>query len=261
MARATAARSSASSASVELTKTRKRWSGVRIASLPGCSSVIYPSRGCLPSNRMQAPSRARRAFRAALTPFVRRLQLPRPLGRLGDLSQHLAHGLVLRLDRDVGLGHHANEPILVVHDRQAPHLMLCHQLKRVRKIVIGPHRHELARRDLPSRHTSRILPFGDRSNDDVAIGDHSRELVPIEDGNRAYVFSLHQLGDLTERRIGRRAARARGHHIAYVRSHCSLLVYVTQITPAYVTARACDAPGRASARPPRCPFCCQGYPA
>jgi hypothetical protein len=48
------------------------------------------------------------------------------------------------------LGHHANEPILLVHDRQAPHLMLCHQLKRIRKIVIGPHRNELARRDLPS---------------------------------------------------------------------------------------------------------------
>lgn len=92
---------------------------------------------------------------------------------------------------------YANEPILVVHDRQAPHLMLCHQLKRVRKIVIGPHRNELARRDLPSRHTSRILPFGDRPNDDVAIGDHPRELLPVEDGNRAYVFSRHQLGDLT----------------------------------------------------------------
>ena len=43
MARATAVRSSASSASVELTKTRRRWSGVRIAavlrsSAPMCSS-------------------------------------------------------------------------------------------------------------------------------------------------------------------------------------------------------------------------------
>jgi len=61
----------------------------------------------------------------------RGLHLPRPLGRLGDLSDHLAHGLVLRFERDIGLGHHANEPILVVYDRQPPHLMLCHQVKRV----------------------------------------------------------------------------------------------------------------------------------
>jgi hypothetical protein len=47
---------------------------------------------------------------------------------LGNLCEHLAHGLVLRLERDVGLGHHANEPTLIVHDRQAPHLMLCYQL-------------------------------------------------------------------------------------------------------------------------------------
>jgi len=61
----------------------------------------------------------------------RGLHLPRPLGRLGDLSDHLAHGLVLRFERDIGLGHHANEPILIVDDRQPPHLMLCHQVKRV----------------------------------------------------------------------------------------------------------------------------------
>lgn len=61
----------------------------------------------------------------------RGLQLPRPLGRLGDLSDHLAHGLVLRFERDIGLGYHANEPILIVHDRQPPHLMLCHQVERV----------------------------------------------------------------------------------------------------------------------------------
>lgn len=61
----------------------------------------------------------------------RGLHLPRPLGRLGDLSDHLAHGLVLRFERYIGLGYHANEPILIVHDRQPPYLMLCHQVKRV----------------------------------------------------------------------------------------------------------------------------------
>jgi len=61
----------------------------------------------------------------------RGLQLPRPLGRLGDLSDHLAHRLVLRFERYIGLGYHANEPILIVHDRQPPYLMLCHQVKRV----------------------------------------------------------------------------------------------------------------------------------
>ena len=54
MARATAARSSASSASVELTKTRSRWSGVRIATSPGCSSVIHPPQGDPPSDPMRA---------------------------------------------------------------------------------------------------------------------------------------------------------------------------------------------------------------
>src|SRR5262249_40006558 len=43
MARATAARSSASSVSVELTNTRRRWSGVRIAALLPFGSVIDPS--------------------------------------------------------------------------------------------------------------------------------------------------------------------------------------------------------------------------
>jgi hypothetical protein len=36
--------------------------------------------------------------------------------------------------------------------------------------LIGPHRDELARRNVPTRHPSRILLLGDRSNDDVAIG-------------------------------------------------------------------------------------------
>ena len=61
----------------------------------------------------------------------RGLQLPRPLGRLGDLSDHLAHGLVLRFEGDIGLGYHANKQVVIVHDRQPPHLMLCHQVKRV----------------------------------------------------------------------------------------------------------------------------------
>lgn len=87
--------------------------------------------------------------------------------------------------------------------------MLCHQVKRVGKILIGPHSDELARRNLPARHPSRILVFGDRPDDRVAIGDHSHEPVPVEDGNRPYVLGLHQLGDLAELRIGRRAARTR----------------------------------------------------
>ena len=44
IARDTSTRSSASSASVELTNTRRRWSGVRIATLPDCSSITYPPR-------------------------------------------------------------------------------------------------------------------------------------------------------------------------------------------------------------------------
>jgi hypothetical protein len=62
--------------------------------------------------------------------------------------------------------------------------------------LIGPHRDELARRNLPTRHPSWILLFGDCSNDDVAIGDHSHEPVPVEDGYRPYVFGFHQPGGL-----------------------------------------------------------------
>ena len=45
MARPTAARSSASSASVELMKTLRRWSGVRIATLPCWATVMPRLRG------------------------------------------------------------------------------------------------------------------------------------------------------------------------------------------------------------------------
>lgn len=70
------------------------------------------------------------------------------------------------LERDVGLRHHAFEPILSVHDRQATHLMLCHQLKGVRKIVIGSV--TTSPDEISLKAFSRILPFGDRSNDDVS---------------------------------------------------------------------------------------------
>lgn len=59
------------------------------------------------------------------------LNVARSLGRLRYLTHHFADGLLFSSERDVSLGHYADKPILLVHDRQAPHLMSCHQLESV----------------------------------------------------------------------------------------------------------------------------------
>jgi hypothetical protein len=55
---------------------------------------------------------------------------PAVSGRLRDLLDHLADLLFLRLERDVGLREHADQPALLEH-RQPPDLVTRHQRQRL----------------------------------------------------------------------------------------------------------------------------------
>ena len=86
--RATAARSAANSANVELTNTRKRWSGVRIAMPSCCSVVICGSLRWLTRRLGGHPWRAKKLSRAAWARFRHSQAYPRapssPAGDGGD---------------------------------------------------------------------------------------------------------------------------------------------------------------------------------
>src|SRR4029079_1837694 len=68
--------------------------------------------------------------------------------RLRDLLDHLADSLLSGADRDVRLCQDAYQSVLLVDDRESPHLPGRHQLQRLRQVVVRLDRDELAARDL-----------------------------------------------------------------------------------------------------------------
>ena len=97
---------------------------------------------------------------------------------------HLPGVFVFSLQGDVGLRDHANKSIVLGGHGQTPHLVLRHELERVREIGVGTHSQKLARGDLGCRHPTRIFALGDGAYHDVAVGDDPDKPIAFYERNR-----------------------------------------------------------------------------
>ena len=101
----------------------------------------------------------------------------------------------------------ADEPVVLVDDREAAHLVARHELQGVREVLVRANRDEIPARDLAHRHSLRVFAVRDRPDHDVAIRDDAGQRLAVEDRERADVLARHQLRSLRDRGLRRHAAR------------------------------------------------------
>ena len=100
--------------------------------------------------------------------------------RPGDFLDHLSDSLLPCTHCNVSLRKNSDEPIVLINDGKAAHLIGRHQPQRVREIVVCMDRDGIMSRDFAYRHALRVLLRCDSSDDDVSIRDDGGQLVPNE---------------------------------------------------------------------------------
>ena len=99
-----------------------------------------------------------------------------------------------RAERYVSQREHPHE-MAFLHDRQTADSAFGHQRPGIAELHVGRYGLDAAHgRDITEGNRSRILPFGDDTKDEVAIGDQSDERVPFGDGEGADVVCGHERG-------------------------------------------------------------------
>src|SRR2546421_10260839 len=92
---------------------------------------------------------------------------------LRDFLDHLSGLLAACHSRNVGLRDDADELPVLLHDRQPAYLMASHQLQCLIEILLRIDRDEVFRRDVSDLCPVGILPLGDDSDRDVAVGERA----------------------------------------------------------------------------------------
>src|SRR5215207_7076474 len=119
----------------------------------------------------ETPPRAPRSKRAS--------GCARPLWLSRNALDQLARVLAFPFPGDVGLRDYADEALVLGRHGQTSHLIPRHELERVRQIVVGIDRNQLARGDRGHRHPARVFPLGDRADDDVPICDDAYKPIAV----------------------------------------------------------------------------------
>src|SRR5207247_999141 len=140
-------------------------------------------------------------------PRAEELALAREL--LDDLAGLLRAGVL----GDVRLREDADEPAVLLHDGQAPHLVARHQSQGLVEVLVGVDGDEVRRRDVADRRRMRILALGHDLDRDVAVGDDARHPVAVDDRHDPGVLGLHQLGGVDDGRRARERLRVRRHGV------------------------------------------------
>jgi hypothetical protein len=128
--------------------------------------------------------------------------------------------------RNITLRNDARETILLVHDRNAPHLMPFHQFERFLHIVFGPASEDLRSHYVTDTCGLRVAFFGDNSQGQISISNDAHEplrFLALAYQNGANIPIPHQLrGALSA--VNRHAAeRIFGHDVLASSLHVSLL--------------------------------------
>jgi hypothetical protein len=120
-----------------------------------------------------------------------------------------------RLRREIRLGDDPNATSRFVDDRHPPDLMPLHSRHNIFERRVGGYGDHALRNHIFDEMSGRILACGDRTADDVAIGDHADGAVGrVNDRDLTAVVVDHQLRDFVKRRGDRAARWVRRHHIA-----------------------------------------------
>jgi hypothetical protein len=118
--------------------------------------------------------------------------------RGGDLRQALAHRPLGRIgDRDVAEGDDAHEHVRL-QNRQAPHLMLTHQIAGVRQPCIRSDGHRGSGGDVAHDDAVRIRALGEHTNHEVPIRDQADQSLAVCHGQHSHIQVAHlpsRIGD------------------------------------------------------------------
>src|SRR5215207_6162853 len=128
--------------------------------------------------------------------------------RCRDLLDRLLGPAVVAFAHDVGLGDDAHDQAVVVHHRDAAHLLAPHQLHHVLDVVVGADRLRVAGHRVAHRRVRP--PLGDDADGDVAIGHEADEALRdrgLDHRQDADVLLLHEACGLLDRRVRRDRGR------------------------------------------------------
>ena len=76
-----------------------------------------------------------------------------------------------RFHRDVGHRDHSDEVAILVDDRNTPYLFVAHLANHINDAIVRMSSVNIDRHDVFGADLRAILAFGNRANDDVAVGD------------------------------------------------------------------------------------------
>src|SRR2546428_4701081 len=123
-----------------------------------------------------------------------------PARRRADLLQRLAGRALVLGSRDLRRHEDPDERTVLDHGKPTD-LTIGHHLLGLLDVFIRADGDRIRGHDLGDAERLRVFPRGDRSDDDVPIGDDPDEPTIGHDGNGTAVLLLHQRGDLAQRRI------------------------------------------------------------
>src|SRR6185503_2398321 len=153
------------------------------------------------------------ALTAASAACAKGLLLPMLSSGLGDAAHRFARGLLVFLLRDVAERDDADQPLLAVHHRQAPHLDIAHVLGHVLEILVFEDVLYFLAHDLAHRRV-RAFAQRHRADRDVAVGNHAHEPVVLSHRHRAGVDLRHDLGNVADGLAGIGNAHVARHRFA-----------------------------------------------
>ena len=81
---------------------------------------------------------------------------------------------------------------VLIHNRKSSHLVSCHQRECFREVIVRVDADRILARQLADRHALGVLALRYCSDDEVAIRHHPRQLLTLENGQRADVVGFHQ---------------------------------------------------------------------
>src|SRR5438105_10246385 len=110
--------------------------------------------------------------------------------RLRGALDRLSGGFAAFRLRHVADRNDADQPLLAVYHRQAPHLDVAHVLCDVVEILVVVAIHDLGAHDLAHRSVG-TLARAHRPDGDVTVGDHADEPVVLAHRHRAGVDFFH----------------------------------------------------------------------
>src|SRR5687768_8542485 len=116
---------------------------------------------------------------------------------LDHAQERLSHYHRIVLQCGIGQSDDADQALVAIHHRKAPHLVLAHVEDDVVDVLVLKAVFDVARHDVGDRRV-RTLPGGEAAHHDVAVGDHADDAVAIADRHESDIARGHHLRHLAD---------------------------------------------------------------